>query len=74
MNKKTEEIKFDEFKVKDVEDYDCYIDMSIEQAIRLVDAFLEKYPTGDWTLDNFARRVAIHKVNEELKNMMFPFG
>ena len=57
------------FLIKDVEDYDCRIDMSIEQAIKLVDAFQEEHVTGSCSLDLFARRVAVMRVNDELKRM-----
>ena len=62
-----------DFLIKDIDEYDCYIDMNIEQAIKLVDAFLEEHPTGQCSLDLFARRVAIQKVNDALKNMRAEF-
>ena len=62
------------FILKDCGDYECYIDMSVDEAIKLIDNFLKKTPSGKCSLDMLARRRAIDIVVEELKKMKREFS
>ena len=65
--------KYEEFKIKDLEGYDCYIDMSVDQAIKLVREFLKENLSGQCPLNSLARRRAVEIVVNELEQMKKEF-